>query len=447
MRKGLWPAFCAVLFITLAGISSCDFFSPESVIEVETMQVKRGNISEVISASGKVAPKETEAVTSDTNGEIVEILVEEGDDVTKDQVLVNFKQLEPVKSPVAGEVYKITCLRGQMVTIGTPLMTIVEDDTDEMWQVTSDTNGEINEILVEEGEFYTPPYSITETLLEEGDYVTKDEELITFKQPEPVKSPVAGKVRRLDCLRGQKVTVGTPLMTIGEEDTYLITSDTNGEISEILVELGDNVTVDEIVVNFEQLEPVKSPITGRVAEDNCFKGQKVTVGTPLMIIADTDPFYVMANVEEVDISKAKIGQSVSITLDAYPDVTLEGQVKSIGFSAIHTPVGSTDFPVEVAITSTDNPDLLLGMTADIEIAFATYEDVIVIPAKAVVRRDGKHAVFVIENSIANRREVELGVCTDDFCEIKSGLEPGQEIVTNNASILEGGEKVMPVSVR
>jgi len=312
MRKGLWPAFCAVLVIALVGLNSCDFFSPESVIEVDTMQVKRGEISEVISASGKVAPEETEAITSDTSGEIIEILVEEGDDVTEDQVLVNFEQLEPVKSPVAGrvlkvncfegqvamlgtplitigeedtylftsdtngeineilvelgdnvtedqelvnfkqlepvkspvdgEVYKINCLPGQMVTIGTPLMTIVEDDTDEMWQVTSDTNGEINEILVEEGEFYIAPFSFTETLSEEGDYVIKDQELVNFKQLEPVKSPVAGKVLRVDCLRGQMVTVGTPLMTIGEEDTYLITSDTNGEINEILVEVGDDLT-------------------------------------------------------------------------------------------------------------------------------------------------------------------------------------------------------------
>ena len=287
IRRGLWPAFCAVMVIALVGLNSCDFLSPESVIEVDTMQVKRGEISEVISASGKVAPKQTEAVISDTNGEINEILVDEGDDVTKDQVVVNFEQPEPVKSPAAGRVLKVNSIEGQMAT----------------------------------------------------------------------------------------------------------------------------------------------------------------VGTPLMIIADTDPFYVVANVDEVDISKAKIGQSVRITLDAYPDVTLEGKVTSINFSAIDTPVGGTLFPVKVEIISTDDLDLLLGMTADIEIVFATYEDVIVVPTEAVVRRDGKHAVFVFENSIAKRQEVELGVCTDDFCEIKSGLEQGQEIVTNNASILEGGEKVTPVNVR
>ncbi len=357
IRRGLWPAFCAVMVIALVGLNSCDFLSPESVIEVDTMQVKRGEISEVISASGKVAPKQTEAVISDTNGEINEILVDEGDDVTKDQVVVN------------------------------------------------------------------------------------------FDQPEPVKSPVAGRVLKVNSFEGQMAMVGTPLMTIGEEDTYLFTSDTNGEINEILVELGDDVTKDQELVNFKQPQPVKSPVAGRVLKVNSLRGQMATVGTPLMIIADTDPFYVVANVDEVDISKAKIGQSVRITLDAYPDVTLEGKVTSINFSASDTPVGGTVFPVKVEIISTDDLDLLLGMTADIEIVFATYEDVIVVPTEAVVRRDGKRAVFVVENSIAKRQEVELGVCTDDFCEIKSGLQQGQEIVTNNASILEGGEKVTPVNVR
>jgi RND family efflux transporter MFP subunit len=165
-----------------------------------------------------------------------------------------------------------------------------------------------------------------------------------------------------------------------------------------------------------------------------------------MIIADTDPFYVVAHVDEADIPRADIGQSVSITLDAYPDLTLEGEVESINFIAEDTPVGGTVFPVKIKIISTDGAVLRLGMTADVEIVFANHEDVIVVPKAAVMRRDGKTVVFVVENSMAKRQEVELGISTVDLCEIISGLEPGQVIVTKSEGNLEGGEKLLPLNV-
>jgi HlyD family secretion protein len=507
------PAISVVAALLLLVFGSCDFvsnlISSEELIEVETVTVSSGEISEAISAPGKVVPEATQAITSDTIGEISEVLFEEGDDVaegqvlvdferlepatsslagrvikvncfqgqtatigtplatighndtqlvtsnataeisvvevepgdnvTAGQILVDFKQPEPARSPVDGNVYRISCLRGQMVTVGTPLMIIYDDDEDLAWQVTSETTGEISEILVEEGTF------TNDILVELGDEVVKNQAVVSFKQLEPVISPVDGKVLRIDCLKGQKTTLGTPLMTIGDEKQYLISSDTNGEIAGVLVELGDTVEIDQPVVNFKQPEPVKSPVTGKVIEVNCIKGQRVAPGAPLMIIADTDPFYLMASVEEADISKVDIGHTARITPDAYPDLTLEGIVESINFIATETPLGGTVFPVKLKILATDGAVLRLGMTADTDIFFAKLEDVIVAPKAAVMRRDGKNVVFVVENSMVRRQEVTLGVSTDDLYEITGGLAPGQVIVTKSTSPLEGGEKILPLN--
>ena len=237
-----------------------------------------------------------------------------------------------------------------------------------------------------------------------------------------------------------------PLMTIGDEDTHIITSDASAKIISMPMERGDSVVAGQVVAEFEQPEPVTSPITGKVLKVNALEGQVIMEGTPLTVIADTDPFYLVADIDEVDISRVKVGQDVVITLDAYPDATLNGRVDSINFSAIDTPVGGTVFPVKIEIISADDLELRLGMTADIEIAFANHAEVFVVPKEAVVRRDGRYAVFVVQNSIALRQEVELGISNDDFYEIKSGLAEGQEIVIN-ASILEGGERVTPTMVR
>jgi len=508
--KHFRPAIIAVAAAFLVALGSCDFVSnlvsTEKIIEVESITVGLGEISEAISAPGKVAPEDTSAVTSDTTSEISEVNFQQGDDVAEGQVLVDFARLEPVASPVAGKVVKVNCvkgqaamigttlatvghedmylvtsnttaeisqlevelgdnvtegqtlvdfeqpaparspidgqvykinsLRGQIVTVGTPLMIIYDDDNDIAWQVTSETSGEINDILVEEGTFNN------NALVELGDEVVKDQVVVSFKPLEPVKSPVDGQVLRIDCLKGQIATIGTPLMTIGTEDLQFISSDTNGEIDEVLVELGDFVRVDQPVVSFKQPEAVKSPVTGRIAEINCIKGQQVTLGTPLVIIADTDPFYVVALVDEADIPRAAIGQSVTITLDAYPDSTLDGEVESINFIAERTPVGGTVFPVKIKILSTDGAVLRLGMTVDVEIVFANHEDVIVVPKAAVARRNGKTVVFVVENSVVKMQEVKLGISTDDLCEVLSGLETGQVIVTKSEGNLEGGEKLL-----
>ena len=121
---------------------------------------------------------------------------------------------------------------------------------------------------------------------------------------------------------------------------------------------------------------------------------------------------------------------------------MEGEVSSIVYSATVTPLSGTAFPVKIEITTTDDVTLMLGMTADVEIILETHESVIVVPVEAVVRRSGSDVVFIVRNSIATKQEVELGICTDDFCEIRGGIVPGMEVVVHNAALLDGGEEVI-----
>jgi membrane fusion protein (multidrug efflux system) len=73
-----------------------------------------------------------------------------------------------------------------------------------------------------------------------------------------------------------------------------------------------------------------SPVRGLVAKTAVNSGELVDVGQTLAFVHDLDTLWVVANVEETLISKVQIGQHVEITIDAWPDTPLEGQVKKIG---------------------------------------------------------------------------------------------------------------------
>lgn len=227
----------------------------------------------------------------------------------------------------------------------------------------------------------------------------------------------------------------------------IITSSVNGNISEILVREGDEVSEGQSVVSLEDSVLVRSPVTGAVVKVDCLAGQWIAIGIPLMIIAEMDPLYIGANVDEADIPRVKIGQSVRIMLDAYPDKAIQGKIVAISLVASAIPIGGTVFPVRIESTSVEDATLRLGMSADVEIVLATYEDVIIIPLEAVIYREGKHLVFVVEDSLAKAQEVKVGIWTEDTCQIEGGLIEGQEIMIKNADKLKGGEKVKLIKGR
>lgn len=125
---------------------------------------------------------------------------------------------------------------------------------------------------------------------------------------------------------------------------------------------------------------IKTPIAGKVVQSNVVVGEAVAPGTQLAIVADTNNLYIKANIEEVDINRIVVGQKVTITIDAYPNVVFSGFVENIGEasqSAFSTSISfSTSgtftkvtqlIPVKINIAGTENYKLRLGYNATVKI--------------------------------------------------------------------------------
>ena len=157
-------------------------------------------------------------------------------------------------------------------------------------------------------------------------------------------------------------------------------------------------------------------------------------GTSIVQLGDLSRMFVLASVDETDIASVEPGQSVDITLDAYPDELFEGVVTRIDPQTV-SQQNVTVVPVTVEIT---DPDARLkpGMNATCSFVIDREENVLIVPTEAVQDQDGKYSVTVIKGGKQTERRVEVGLTGDQNTEIVSGLKEGDMVVT---SVIEPGQ--------
>ena len=176
-----------------------------------------------------------------------------------------------------------------------------------------------------------------------------------------------------------------------------------------------------------------SPIDGTVMSVNHSVGDSIVPGEIEIVIADLSSLHIDTSVDELDVGDVAIGQAVEITLDALPDLVLEGSVAGIDLAPEIGATG-TQYPVRVGLESLDEL-VRVGMTAGLSILIADEDNVVLIPnwALGFDPETGEIVVFVGDGENRERRVLVLGLRNDTVSEVLSGLDPGETI---SASIEE-----------
>lgn len=152
------------------------------------------------------------------------------------------------------------------------------------------------------------------------------------------------------------------------------------------------------------------------------------LATDTFDLVNPETLVFKALVDEADISLVLNDQEATIELDAHPDETLESIVTYISYQSVPSTSG-TAFLVEFPIPSSDITKYRLGMNGDVEIKLETKEDVLTIPLIATIDRDGETTVQLkTDNGSTVERVIEIGLETDDYVEVISGLSESDEIV-------------------
>lgn len=178
---------------------------------------------------------------------------------------------------------------------------------------------------------------------------------------------------------------------------------------------------------------VTAPISGTVNAINIKNGDdlsKLTSGSSRqvpMIIGDLGTLKAQVQVNEVDIPNVAIGQKVTMTFDALEGITLTGKVEKMD-SLGTLSSGVVTYNVTIGFDELE-PKIKPEMSVSAAITTAVKQDVLLVPNGAVKSQNGSNYVQVLANHGPENRTVVAGSSNDTETEIVSGLNAGDQVVT------------------
>lgn len=185
---------------------------------------------------------------------------------------------------------------------------------------------------------------------------------------------------------------------------------------------------------------VDSPMTGVVSALNVKQGQMAASGQPAATIVNMDTVYIRINVVENVINSLKEGQAVQISIPAAFDGYIDSTIDYVSQSA--DPMNKL-YEVRINIDNLEY-GIRSGMTGSVKLSLDKSENVIVIGSNAIINKEGKNIVYIIEEEKAVEKEVEIGLDTGELVEIKSGIAEGDMIIIEGQHYVSDGAVVKVV---
>jgi HlyD family secretion protein len=204
--------------------------------------------------------------------------------------------------------------------------------------------------------------------------------------------------------------------------------------------------VEELKHEREQLEActIRAPAPGEVVYASSMGssrdrqrrpielGASVSERQSIISIPDPSVMKVEVRIHETWIDKIQPGQKARITVAAFPEETLTGQVLKKAPMADPEEWLNPDLKVYSTDVKIDgmHEQLKTGMTARVEIIIEALKDVISVPIQSVVNVEGRKVCYVASPVGPQQRQVETGAFNDNFVEIKNGLSEREEVLLN-----------------
>jgi cobalt-zinc-cadmium efflux system membrane fusion protein len=178
---------------------------------------------------------------------------------------------------------------------------------------------------------------------------------------------------------------------------------------------------------------LKAPFSGVVTSLHAVPSEVVEQGSELLAITDMSSLWVLADVYERDLSEIRTGQAVRVRVPSYPRETFAGKITYV--ADVMDPKTRT---TKVRCLVANGSGLLkLEMFATVEIPIGQTSPILAVPSSSIQQIDGRPVVFV-RNSRAEfqKREVQTGIESQGYTEIRSGLKQGEPAVSRGSFILK-----------
>ena len=187
---------------------------------------------------------------------------------------------------------------------------------------------------------------------------------------------------------------------------------------------------------------VRAPFSGIVGERFVSLGDYVTSSTRLVTLQTVDPQRAVFQVPERYARRLSQGQEVTFYVAALPGVEFTGRVDFVD-PVVQLPARTITVKAEVP---NRRRELKSGMFIEARLATDIRPDAVVVPEDAILPLQNATFVWVVNEGVASRRQVDLGVRMPGFVEIKSGVEVGEQVVVGGLERLSEGAPVMATVV-
>ncbi len=176
---------------------------------------------------------------------------------------------------------------------------------------------------------------------------------------------------------------------------------------------------------------IRAPSSGTITKVDIKTGELATALKEYIVLQDVENLHVEANISEANIAALKLDQDVEVTFDAFgSDRKFKAQIKQID-PASTLVSGVVNYKVTASLDKLD--EIRPGMTANLNILTSEKKNVLAIPQRAIVFKEGKKIVRIITDTVKKTfKEIEIttGLEADGgLAEALSGLNEGEEIVT------------------
>ena len=194
----------------------------------------------------------------------------------------------------------------------------------------------------------------------------------------------------------------------------------------------------------KKLLHIHSPAEGIVINVGAREGQYVTPQTELYMIADLSAIWVFVDIFEEELPWVRVGDEAEMQLAAVPGHTFKGKLTYI------YPYAEVKTRSIKARLEFQNVDMKLkpNMFADVTIHASPLSDAVVVPSEAIIRSGLKEQVFIVrEPGKFEPREVEIGLSSGSFTEIRRGIAPGEQVVVSSQFLIDSESKLREAAAK
>ncbi|KYO64497.1 efflux RND transporter periplasmic adaptor subunit [Thermovenabulum gondwanense] len=251
--------------------------------------------------------------------------------------------------------------------------------------------------------------------------------LIMEPEKKDIVSEVNGYVSKINFIKGSKVKKGEAIFVVNDDNIIKDKEKALISYKKAFLEYQLRKSQSEKLI-------IDSPINGKIVEINVKEGDNITQNLfatkPIAVIADYSEFKIIVPFDEIDAVKIKQGMPANITFDSLPGTICKGIVEKVA------DIGKKNNDVttyDVTILIEKNNDVKPGMNANVEIITDRREGILIVPLSAIVKKENKFYVNVIDekNNKTSLREIQIGIKNGEFVEVINGLKEGEKITVKS----------------